>query len=212
MSTQAMWTTLGWAVTGFALSPVVHRLSGRPGGVAGRVEAVFALVTAVLFGLLAWQLGINFELLAFSALALIGVRLALIDLVELRLPTALIAPLYPATFGLLSVAAAVDGTYLDLLRGTLGMIVLPVVYLALAILSQGGIGAGDIRLAGPVGLALAWQSWAAVLAGTVIAFLYANVAVLAILVNRRGARHTPVPFGPAMLAGVFTIVLIRWPT
>jgi leader peptidase (prepilin peptidase) / N-methyltransferase len=216
MSTQTMWSVLGWAAIGIALSPVVQRLGDRPGmlqsPVGGRAAVMPALVTSVLFGLLAWRFGATIELLAFSALALIGVRLAMIDLAELRLPTALVMPLYPVILGLLSLTAAVDGNYLDLLRAEIGMLALPTAYLIVALLSQGGIGAGDIRLAGPVGLVLAWQSWTAVAVGTVIAFVYANIAVLTIHANGGATRHTPVPFGPAMLAGVFTFALVPWST
>jgi prepilin signal peptidase PulO-like enzyme (type II secretory pathway) len=42
----------------------------------------------------------------------------------------------------------------------------------------------------------------------VIAFVYANIAVLAIHADGGATRHTPVPFGPAVLAGAFTVVLV----
>jgi len=206
-----IWIVLGWAGTGFALSLIIRRFrSGALQPTSRRTTGISALITLVLFGLLAWRFGATAELLAFSVLALFGMRLAMIDLKELRLPTALIMPVYPATLGLLGLAAAANGSYLDLLRAVLGMVVLPAAYLAVAVVSRGGIGGGDIRLAGPVGLVLAWQSWTAVAAGTVIAFLYANIATLVILANGRAIRHTQVPFGPAMLAGMFTCVLIPW--
>jgi leader peptidase (prepilin peptidase)/N-methyltransferase len=211
---MTIWTALGWATTGFALSPVVQRLGDQPGApqppAVGRVKVALALGTAALFGLLAWRFGATFELLAFSALALFGVRLAMIDLAELRLPTDLIMPLYPMLLGLLSLGAAAEGAYLDLLRAALGMVVLPAAYLIVAMLSRGGLGAGDVRLAGPVGLVLAWQSWTAVAAGTLIAFIYANIATLVIAANGQATRRTPVPFGPAMLGGVFTFFLVPW--
>jgi len=208
---QAIWIVLGWAGIGLALSLVIQRFQpGAPQSTSRRTAVISALITLVLFGLLAWRFGATAELLAFSVLALFGTRLAVIDLKELRLPTTLIMPLYPATLGLLGLAAAANESYLDLLRAVLGMVVLPAAYLAVAVISRGGIGGGDIRLAGPVGLVLAWQSWTAVAAGTVIAFLYANIAALVILANGRAIRHTQVPFGPAMLAGMFTCVLVPW--
>jgi leader peptidase (prepilin peptidase)/N-methyltransferase len=214
MSTHTVWTILGWAITGLALNPVVQRVGGPQGlpqlAKAGRVAITTALATSTLFGLLAWRFGAGLELVAFSALALFGVRLALVDLVELRLPTALIMPLYPVTLGLLGLAAAAEGSYVDLFRAVSGMVVLPMTYLALALLSRGGIGTGDVRLAGPVGLVLGWESWTAVLAGTVIAFIYASIAILVIAANGQANRSTPVPFGPAMLAGVFTFVIVPW--
>lgn len=223
-----MWSLTG-ALLGHAFVPVAERLSSVQGGkpaaqppilqqprvhglavraaAEGRDASASALATAALFGLLAWRLGLSAELLAYSSLALFGVPLALIDLTELRLPTALILPLYPLTMGLLGLSAMIDGTYPDLLRAETGMIVLPATYLAVALLSRGGVGAGDIRLAGPIGLLLAWQNWTAVIAGTMLAFVYATHTRI---VAGRKNRRTQVPFGPAMLGGMFTVVLIPW--
>jgi len=199
----------GVALTAAVVTPVAQRPAVRP-GIAGH-GATSVLVTATLFGVLAWRLGVSVESLAFSVLALFGVRLAMIDLAELRLPTPLVLPLYPATMGLLSLAAMIDDKYVDLLRAVIGMIGLSVAYLAIALLSRGGIGAGDIRLAGPVGLLLAWQSWTAVITGTMLAFVYATIATVTTIARGRATRHTQVPFGPAMLGGMFTVVLISWP-
>lgn len=235
MPLSALWITLLWALTGALLGrlflpvaqrlgsirqrrtdvtptvagQVIERITVRPVA-AERAAAVSVPTTAALFGLLAWRLGFGLELLAFSTLALFGVRLAVIDLAELRLPTALVLPLYPVTMGILILAAVVDGSYPDLLRATIGMLVLPAAYLAAALASGGGVGGGDIRLAGPVGLVLAWESWTAVLVGTAFAFVYANIATLVQITHGRANRHTHVPFGPAMLGGMFTAVIIPW--
>jgi leader peptidase (prepilin peptidase)/N-methyltransferase len=234
MQLSALWISLLWSLTGALLGraflPVAERLSGarqretsvplaivgpveriavRPTA-AGRAAAVSVVVTAALFGLLAWRLSFGAELLAYSALALIGVPLAMIDLAELRLPTALVLPLYPTTVGFLGLAAVIDGAYASMLRATIGMVILPAAYLATALVTRGGIGGGDIRLAGPVGFVLAWESWTAVIIGTVLAFIYANIAILARIANGGANRHTPVPFGPAMLGGMFTAVIIPW--
>ena len=93
------------------------------------------------------------DLLAYSAFAAIAVQLAAIDLVDLRPPTPLIWPTA------LSRAAA----------GAVGLVAL---YLAIAVASRRGLGAGDARLAAPVGLMLAWHSWPTLIAGTVLGFLF----------------------------------------
>jgi leader peptidase (prepilin peptidase)/N-methyltransferase len=79
---------------------------------------------------------------------------------------------------LFALAAVVDGHGHALLRAAVGMIGLPATYLTVALLSRGGLGAGDIRLAALVGLALAWRSWTALTTGTLMAFGYACAAGL----------------------------------
>jgi hypothetical protein len=62
------------------------------------IEAVtLASVTACLFGLLAWRVGVRPELLAYSALAAVGVPLAVIDVLEQRLSTKLLMPATPSS-------------------------------------------------------------------------------------------------------------------
>jgi leader peptidase (prepilin peptidase) / N-methyltransferase len=41
------------------------------------------------------------------------------------------------------------------------MAILAAFYLILALISGGGLGAGDVKLGGLLGLTLAWLSWAA---------------------------------------------------
>lgn len=214
MPPPELWISLTWALTGAALCPVVDHLwtmrprePTLPVTVDRTAVAIPALATFVLFGLLAWRLDGGVELVAFSLLALVGVRLAVIDLAERRLPTSLVMPLYPTMWGLLGLAATIDERPGDLLRASIGMIALPAAYLTVAILSGDGLGAGDVRLAGPIGLTLAWQSWGSVVTGTVLALTYACLTIVVMLATGRATRHTPVPFGPPMLGGAFTAAL-----
>jgi hypothetical protein len=64
-----------------------------------------ASITACLFGLLAWRVGVRPELLAYSALAAVCVPLATIDVLEQRLPAKLLMPTYPIVAALLALAA-----------------------------------------------------------------------------------------------------------
>lgn len=214
MAVTAMWISTGWTLIGGMLAwiidlPTAHLMGRRGSDIARRRAVVAVLATSALFGLATWRSEHPIDTLAVSCLALFGVRLAMIDLASQLLPRALVLPLYPALLALFGLGAVVDDRHVDLLRATVGMIVLPAAYLAVALLSRGGVGAGDIRLAGPVGLVLAWHSWAMVVTGTVLAFVYASVTALALAVAGRAIRHTGVPFGPGMLCGALTAVLLQ---
>lgn len=210
MSDPSWWLPVGWGLVGAGLGAQIARrtahpdLLGQPGAPLGLTTSVLA--TATLFELTALRFRLGVDTLAISSLVLIGVRLVLIDVARHELPRALVLPMYPILLALLGLAATTDGRYSDLARATGGMIVLLAVYLAIALLSQGGMGAGDIRLAGPVGLVLAWQSWAAVFRGTVLAFIFGGVMALAVSVGR-DTREAEIPFGPAMLGGAYTAML-----
>jgi leader peptidase (prepilin peptidase)/N-methyltransferase len=115
-----------------------------------------ASTPAVLFGLLAWRVGVRPELLADSPLAAVCVPLAVIDLVEKRMPAALLVPAYPSHVVLLRLAAAVEHNGVAMLRSCAGMAILFTFYLLIALTARDALGAADVRLAGLLGLALAW--------------------------------------------------------
>ncbi|TDV44177.1 prepilin peptidase [Actinophytocola oryzae] len=168
-----------------------------------------AAITAVLFGMLAWRFGVRIELLAFSCLAALGVPLAVIDAVTMRLPRQLVHPLYPICVSPLALAAVIEDDGPRFARAAAGMFVLLVAYLVTAVLSHGGLGAGDVRAAGPIGLTLAWAGWSALLAGTLFSLvIFSAMATLAKCgVNSRLRQEWP--FGPAMFGGAFLAILTR---
>jgi prepilin signal peptidase PulO-like enzyme (type II secretory pathway) len=92
-------------------------------------------------------------------LGALGVVLATVDLATKRLPDALVLPSYLAGLALLGVAAALtrDGT--ALLRALIGMATLFGFYLLLALVNPAGLGFGDVKLSGVLGLHLAWLGW-----------------------------------------------------
>ncbi len=137
--------------------------------------------------------------------------LALIDVAVKRLPNAIVLPSYAVAGVLLLTASAVtrDGT--AALRAVAAMAVLYAGYLALALLYPGGMGFGDVKLAGLLGLYLGWLGWGPVWVGTLAGFLLGGLAGTALLVVRRAGRRTAIPFGPAMLGGALISVFLAGP-
>jgi leader peptidase (prepilin peptidase)/N-methyltransferase len=167
-----------------------------------------ASVTACLFGLLAWRVGVRPELLAYSALAAVGVPLAAIDVLEQRLPAKLLMPVYPIVAALFALAAIADHNGTAMLRSLAGMIFLLVFYLIIALAAPGALGAGDIRLAGLLGFALGWRGWTTLIGGALLGLLYGSLTGATMIAMRRASRHTLIPFGPALIAGTFTALLL----
>jgi leader peptidase (prepilin peptidase)/N-methyltransferase len=163
--------------------------------------------TAVVFAVLAARIGLEPELPAFLYLGAIGVALAMIDLDVKRLPNAIVLPSYVVGLALLAVAALVDTELPDLLRAVLGMAALFAVYFALAMVYPAGMGFGDVKLAGVLGLYLGWLGWAEVVTGGFLGFLFGGLVGGVLMAVRRAGRKSQIPFGPFMLAGAFTAIL-----
>ncbi|WP_210479829.1 A24 family peptidase [Naasia sp. SYSU D00948] len=150
-------------------------------------------------------------LLAFLYLAAITVALALIDLDVRRLPNALVLPAYVVGAALFVPAAVLGGDLGGLARAGAGMLLVGAVYLALALGVPGGMGGGDVKLAGVLGLYLGWLGWAELAVGAVSGFLLGGGFGVALLALRRAGRRTAVPFGPWMLAGAWLGILAGAP-
>jgi leader peptidase (prepilin peptidase) / N-methyltransferase len=203
-----LWGLLG-AFVGAALSRLTQASLAFPSEDHPLTTAVtVSSATAVLFGLLAWRVGVRPELLADSALAAVCVPLAVIDLVENRMPARLLVPAYPSLAVLFGLAAAVEHNAAAMLRSCAGMTILFTFYLVIALTAQDALGAADVRLAGLLGFALAWQGWDTFLSGAVLGLCYGALTGATMIVLRRASRHTLIPLGPALIAGAFTALLV----
>lgn len=150
--------------------------------------------------------------LACAGLLVLAAVLAVVDVREHRLPDRLVLPgaaasavLWIAAF---TVAGADAGGPGGNARTLAAGVVLFAGYLLLRIVHPPGMGFGDVKLAGLLGLHLGAAGWAHVLAGTVLAFLLGGLAGGALLLARRVRWRTAIPFGPFMLAGAVTALAL----
>jgi len=187
-------------------------LRGRCADCGERISARYPLVeagTAVLFVALAWrldQLGLVSALPAYLTFAAVGIALTAIDLDCRRLPNVLVLPSLPVLTALLAVSAAIDGDWWSLGRAGLGAAALLAFYLVLVLAYPAGMGAGDLKLAGVLGLVLGYLSVAAVLVGAAAGFVFGAVVGVTLMATGAANRKTAVPFGPFMIAGaIFAI-------
>ncbi len=142
------------------------------------------------------------ELVAFLTLAGVSVALALIDLDTHRLPNAIVYPSAVAGIVLLSGSALLAGDPAALLSGGIGMVGLFLVYLVIALAAPRGMGFGDVKLAGVLGLFLGYLGVGPLLVGGFAAFLLGGLFGVALVIVRRGGSRG-IAFGPWMLAGAW---------
>jgi leader peptidase (prepilin peptidase) / N-methyltransferase len=160
--------------------------------------------TGLLFALVGWRFADRPMLLAaYLAFAGIAVALALIDLDAQRLPNLLVLPSYPLLAALLAVGMGGH----SLLRAAVGAALLFGLFFAVAVVAPGGIGFGDVKLAGVIGGMTAAVSWGAFLTSAFASFLLGAVAGVLLILGRRAHGKTAVPFGPFMLLGAWASIL-----
>jgi leader peptidase (prepilin peptidase)/N-methyltransferase len=174
-----------------------------------RAWQVAALATAAVLLLgMGLRFGATPVLPAFGYLAVISAPLAFIDVAVRRLPDALTLPSYPVALVLLGAAAAVTphgGRHL--VTGLIGMAAALAFFGLQVFIYPAGIGWGDVKLSGVIGLYLGWFGARAVLTGLIGGYLLAALAGLVLIAARRATRKTHIPFGPFMLAGALAVIL-----
>lgn len=192
-----------------------YRLDDETGALPRWPRARLTVLTALLWGLLAWRLGPMGEwalLPAYLAFATIGVALAWIDADVHRLPLGLTRPAYVILALQLTLASIASGDWAALRRAAIAGAVTWGVYFLLALLAallRSGFGFGDVQLAGLIGLATGYLSgWGPVIA-TYAAFLLSGAYGVWRLVTRRGSRKDDIPFGPWMLVGALLALLLE---
>ncbi len=183
--------------------------------ISPRYPAIELSTAAVFVGIALWRSpmllssgGASFgaEMLVLVALlffASITIALTAIDLDTHRLPNALVLPSYVVLLVLFGAAALLMGSVESIARAAAGAGILFVIYLVLALIAPQGMGMGDVKLAGVIGLVLGWFGWAALAVGAMAAFLLGGLFGIVLIALRRARRSTGIPFGPWMLAGAW---------
>jgi leader peptidase (prepilin peptidase) / N-methyltransferase len=168
-------------------------------GVAFAAVTLWAVVAGPAIGLASAVL----VLIAFLYLAAVSIALALIDLDVHRLPNSIVLPSYLVGAVLLGAAAVIDGDLESLARAGIGVVALGLAYFLMAFFYPAGMGLGDVKLAGVLGLFLGYLGWGELAVGSFAAFLLGGIFGVALLATKRANRKSGIPFGPWMLAGAW---------
>ncbi len=207
-SPVSRWST--WAATSTAACVVACALAG-------------VSVTLAVAERLPWA-----ALPAWWALALIGVAITRTDLDRHRIPDVLVALLLASGGAGLLAAAWLGGTMASYARAWAAAGACLGAFLALALVSPSGLGMGDVKLMGALGLYLGYIGWGTLLLGIVLGLALAGLAggVAAVTLSLRGsgrdgpesppsarrravtALRTPIPLGPFLVTGAIAAMLV----
>lgn len=192
------------ALAEWTIAKLLPRLGVLP---SARVRITTAAVTAVACAAFALRLGGDPALPAFILLAVLGVQLARIDISLHLLPNQIVLFLLLGGLAVLLASVFAGTQWPSVLRALAGATLLFVVYLILAIISPGGIGMGDVKLAGPIGLYLGYLGWTQLLYGGLVGFILNGIITLVIVSRNRHDSASEVAHGPSMLAAAAGVAL-----
>jgi leader peptidase (prepilin peptidase)/N-methyltransferase len=170
-------------------------------------------VTALLFLLAAWRLGVNAELPAVLAFIFGGVLLAVIDWKVQRLPTKIVYLTLAGVSAGLLFAAIVRADWTSLLYALIGAILFAGAYFLIWFLGEHMLGfkllgLGDVRLAMVLGALLGWYGLKYVLLGALVGHVLALLVGLAKAARER-KFHLNFAFGPPLIVATLAVVLVH---
>jgi leader peptidase (prepilin peptidase)/N-methyltransferase len=195
------------------LARVAVRLAARDDTAVPSAARV-SVMTALLAGLLAGTVeltGVRPATLALAWAAGAAVVLGAVDLASHRLPDRVMFPAYAVCGAALLVDAAVLGSWTALVRAVLAGGAAVAVAIAVAAVSPEGLGFGDVKLLGLLGLVLGWAGWGVLLAGIFLGLLTGALASLVLVAARRAGWRTALPFAPPLMVGAVLALALAGP-
>jgi leader peptidase (prepilin peptidase)/N-methyltransferase len=165
------------------------------------------LATAVIFALLYWHYGLSAELGVMAFYACLFIIMFVIDLehslilnkvVYPGMVAALLLALYPWPWFSESIGMRVAYAALG---GAVGF----VIFLLIALVSRGGMGWGDVKLAALIGLATGFPL---VFLAIIMAAILGGIVAVALLIAKKRNRRQTIPFGPFL--AIAAMVTLLW--
>jgi leader peptidase (prepilin peptidase)/N-methyltransferase len=164
------------------------------------------LATAVIFALLYWHYGLSAQLGVMAFYACLFIVIFVIDLEhslilnKIVYPTmvvALLLSLYPWPWFSESIGMRVAYAALG---GAIGF----VIFLLIALVSRGGMGWGDVKLAALIGLATGFPLvFVAIIMGAILG----GIVAVGLLIARKRGRREMIPFGPFLAVAAMATLL-----
>ncbi len=171
-------------------------------GLAQKSATAAALAGALVGAGLGW----TWALVMWVPLVPVAVALTIVDWRTRLLPTAVIRPAYAVLMVLVLVGWAVTGDTDAAVRSVLGWLVGGGLFAILWFIYPRGLGFGDVRLAGVLGIALGWLGWGPLLVGLYAGFLLGGV-IGGLLSALKVVERKGFPFGPFMFLGALVGLL-----
>ncbi|MCL2188734.1 MAG: A24 family peptidase [Defluviitaleaceae bacterium] len=163
-----------------------------------RAVAVFAII---IFGLVLiyFRYGITWMFPLSAAVLGVLLLIGVIDYDIREIPDTLVIALIP-----LGWLAFLLQPHITLLSRGIGFLAVSLPMLGIALVKEGAMGGGDIKLMAVCGFLLGWQNTVLAL---FIALLLAGVWIFSLVVRGQSIRKRQMAFAPALCSGVFVALL-----
>lgn len=161
---------------------------------------VLEVVTATLWAAAVLRFGVSERAALVASAGSVLIALAAIDLATRRLPNVIVLPATVVAVLWSAGVSVATSVPMIVLRSLASGAALFAVMLILALVS-GGMGMGDVKLAGFVGVVAGRFAWEVALLALFASFLTGGAMAVLLLLLGRAGRKSKIPFGPAISVG-----------
>jgi leader peptidase (prepilin peptidase)/N-methyltransferase len=182
---------------------------------ATRLQILTIVVTVALFAGAGLRFGTDWAVPAYLVFFVCLVSISVIDSQRQIIPNYIVYPTIFVSVPLLALAALADGEWDRFGQAMLGATLAWLALFAIHMISPGGMGFGDVRLAFVLGLFLGWINLSHVVTGMFLGVVLISVVGIVLAVLRLRSLQEHIAFGPFLAVGSAVAVfagepLIRW--
>ena len=160
------------------------------------VEALNGITYIVLF----YYYNLSLDFVFYSLISSTLIVITFIDLIEMIIPDILVIIIL-----ILSLFHKILNYFIynispEFLNSFLGLLLAGGIFLAIVLLSRGGMGGGDVTLIGALGFVLGIRL---VLLNILLSFILGAIISIVLLATKIKTRKDPIPFGPFIVLAFF---------
>lgn len=164
------------------------------------VESLNAYVYIIMY----MKFGFGLDFIFYSLISSILVSIIFIDLKEMIIPDSLVLCILVLSIIHKTVNHLLYGISPEIINSILGLLLAGGLFLAIVILSRGGMGGGDVTLTGALGFVLGVKY---IVLNIFLSFVLGAIISIVLLAAKIKTRKDPIPFGPFIVLGFFITVL-----
>jgi len=164
------------------------------------VEALNAVIYAIMYA----KFGFGVDFIFYSLMCSVLLTVVFMDLKEMIIPDSLVLCILALSVVHKAVNYFLYGISPDLRGSILGLLLGAGLFLAIMFVSGGGMGGGDVTLAGALGFVLGVKY---ILLSIFLSFVFGAGISVVLLAAGIKTRKDPIPFGPFLVLGFFITVL-----
>ena len=168
------------------------------------VEALNGILWVILY----LRFGLSLEFYGFAVLSSLLLVISVIDLEIQEIPDGL--SIFGLAAGIVFIAVQWDMNLV--LSSFAGLLIGSGLFFLIAFFSKGGMGGGDIKLLGVLGI---WVGWKMTLLLILLSFIIGALVSIFLLITKIKSRKDYIPFGPFIAIGAYIAIihgnfLIHW--